>query len=110
MSFSGASVLSFESRRAAEMAELIRINGGDPFVDRVVTVVFPDLQIATYTGKGDPKGPAMQQKLRRRYFLRGLWLARRGAGRCAVNGVYQRKLHDFSGEGVTGAGAAQHRL
>lgn len=32
MSFSGASVLSFESRRAAEMAELIRINGGNPFV------------------------------------------------------------------------------
>lgn len=32
MSFSGARVLSFESRRAAEMAELIRINGGIPFV------------------------------------------------------------------------------
>ena len=32
MSFNGARVLSFESRRAAEMAELIRINGGDPFV------------------------------------------------------------------------------
>jgi uroporphyrinogen-III synthase len=32
MSFSGASVLSFESRRATEMAELIRINGGNPFV------------------------------------------------------------------------------
>ena len=32
MSFAGAKVLSFESRRANEMAELIRINGGDPFV------------------------------------------------------------------------------
>jgi uroporphyrinogen-III synthase len=32
MSFAGARVLSFESRRAAEMAELIRINGGEPFV------------------------------------------------------------------------------
>lgn len=32
MSFSHAHVLSFESRRATEMAELIRINGGEPFV------------------------------------------------------------------------------
>jgi uroporphyrinogen-III synthase len=32
MSFRGARVLSFESRRATEMAELIRLNGGDPFV------------------------------------------------------------------------------
>jgi uroporphyrinogen-III synthase len=32
MSFEHARVLSFESRRANEMAELIRINGGDPFV------------------------------------------------------------------------------
>lgn len=32
MSFDHASVLSFESRRAAEIAELIRINGGEPFV------------------------------------------------------------------------------
>src|ERR1700748_2010669 len=32
MSFAGARVLSFESRRATEMAELIRINGGVPFV------------------------------------------------------------------------------
>ncbi|MDQ2776535.1 MAG: uroporphyrinogen-III synthase [Acidobacteriota bacterium] len=32
MSFAGARVLSFESRRATEMAELIRINGGDAFV------------------------------------------------------------------------------
>jgi uroporphyrinogen-III synthase len=32
MSFAHARVLSFESRRANEMAELIRINGGDPFV------------------------------------------------------------------------------
>jgi uroporphyrinogen-III synthase len=39
MSFSGASVLSFESRRAAEMAELIRINGGTPFVAPAVLEV-----------------------------------------------------------------------
>jgi len=32
MSFLHAPVLSFESRRAAEMAELIRIKGGEPFV------------------------------------------------------------------------------
>jgi uroporphyrinogen-III synthase len=32
MSFSHARVLSFESRRAKEIAELIRINEGDPFV------------------------------------------------------------------------------
>ena len=32
MSFAQARVLSFESRRATEMAELIRINGGHPFV------------------------------------------------------------------------------
>ncbi len=32
MSFAQARVLSFESRRAKEIAELIRINGGDPFV------------------------------------------------------------------------------
>lgn len=32
MSYAGARVLSFESRRANEMAELIRINGGVPFV------------------------------------------------------------------------------
>lgn len=32
MSFAGAAVLSFESRRAGEMAELIRINGGVPTV------------------------------------------------------------------------------
>jgi len=32
MPFAGVRVLSFESRRANEMAELIRINGGDPFV------------------------------------------------------------------------------
>lgn len=32
MAFEGARVLAFESRRAKEMAELIRINGGDPFV------------------------------------------------------------------------------
>jgi uroporphyrinogen-III synthase len=32
MSFNGAKVLSFESRRAGEMAQLIRISGGDPFV------------------------------------------------------------------------------
>src|SRR5580700_1882071 len=32
MPFDGLRVLSFESRRAAEMAELIRRQGGDPFV------------------------------------------------------------------------------
>ena len=32
MSFAHARVLSFESRRAKEIAELIRINGGEPFV------------------------------------------------------------------------------
>lgn len=32
MSFGGTSVLSFESRRAKEIAELIRLNGGQPFV------------------------------------------------------------------------------
>lgn len=32
MPFNGAGVLSFESRRAAEMAELIRKQGGNPFV------------------------------------------------------------------------------
>src|SRR5262249_52993445 len=32
MSFSGKRVLSLESRRAAEMAELIRKQGGTPFV------------------------------------------------------------------------------
>ena len=32
MSFAGANVLSLESRRANEMAELIRINGGQPLV------------------------------------------------------------------------------
>ena len=32
MAFDGARVLSFESRREKEMAELIRINGGEPFI------------------------------------------------------------------------------
>ena len=32
MSFGNARVLAFESRRAKEIAELIRINGGEPFV------------------------------------------------------------------------------
>ncbi len=32
MSFGNAKVLSFESRREKEMAELIRINGGEPFI------------------------------------------------------------------------------
>ena len=32
MSFGGARVLSFESRRQREVAELIRINGGEPFL------------------------------------------------------------------------------
>ena len=31
-SFQGRKVLAFESRRATEIAELIRINEGDPFV------------------------------------------------------------------------------
>lgn len=31
-SFQGSNVLAFESRRAKEIAELIRINGGEPFV------------------------------------------------------------------------------
>src|SRR5947209_4869107 len=39
MAFSGARVLSLESRRAAEMAELIRINGGEPFVAPAVVEV-----------------------------------------------------------------------
>jgi uroporphyrinogen-III synthase len=39
MSFAGARVLSFESRRAVEMAELIRINGGAPFVAPALTEV-----------------------------------------------------------------------
>ncbi|MBV8808731.1 MAG: uroporphyrinogen-III synthase, partial [Acidobacteriaceae bacterium] len=32
MSFASARVLAFESRRAKEIAELIRMNGGEPFV------------------------------------------------------------------------------
>src|SRR5581483_3163044 len=32
MSFDGARVLAFESRRGKEIAELIRINGGEPMV------------------------------------------------------------------------------
>src|SRR5215472_7950447 len=32
MSFDNVKVLSFESRRAKEIADLIRINGGEPFV------------------------------------------------------------------------------
>ena len=32
MPFAGLRVISFESRRALEMAELIRRQGGDPFV------------------------------------------------------------------------------
>ena len=39
MSFSNAEVLSFESRRAREMAELIRINGGEPFIAPAVVEV-----------------------------------------------------------------------
>src|ERR1051325_6581139 len=34
MAFAGMRVLSLESRRSAEMAELIRKQGGDPFVAR----------------------------------------------------------------------------
>src|SRR5581483_812232 len=32
MSFNGAKILAFESRRAKEIGELIRINGGEPIV------------------------------------------------------------------------------
>ncbi len=39
MSFHGARVLAFESRRAQEIAELIRINGGEPFVAPALTEV-----------------------------------------------------------------------
>jgi uroporphyrinogen-III synthase len=39
MSFGNARVLAFESRRAPEIAELIRINGGDPFVAPTVCEV-----------------------------------------------------------------------
>lgn len=39
MSFSNAEVLSFESRRAREMGELIRINGGKPFIAPAVVEV-----------------------------------------------------------------------
>ena len=37
--FHGAKVLAFESRRAQEIAELIRINGGEPFVAPALTEV-----------------------------------------------------------------------
>jgi uroporphyrinogen-III synthase len=39
MAFDQARVLAFESRRAKEMAELIRINGGEPFVAPALTEV-----------------------------------------------------------------------
>jgi uroporphyrinogen-III synthase len=39
MSFGQARVLAFESRRAKEMAELIRINGGEPFLAPAVMEV-----------------------------------------------------------------------
>jgi uroporphyrinogen-III synthase len=39
MAFDRARVLAFESRRAKEMAELIRINGGEPFVAPALTEV-----------------------------------------------------------------------
>lgn len=39
MSFGGRQVLAFESRRAKEIAELIRINGGEPFVAPAVVEV-----------------------------------------------------------------------
>lgn len=39
MSFAGARVLSFESRRANEIAELIRLSGGDPLVAPAVVEV-----------------------------------------------------------------------
>ena len=39
MSFGRANVLAFESRRANEIGELIRINGGEPFVAPAVVEV-----------------------------------------------------------------------
>lgn len=39
MSFRGQNVLAFESRRAKEIAELIRINGGEPIVAPALTEV-----------------------------------------------------------------------
>ena len=39
MAFDQAQVLAFESRRAKEMAELIRLNGGEPFVAPALTEV-----------------------------------------------------------------------
>jgi uroporphyrinogen-III synthase len=39
MSFHGANVLAFENRRGKEIAELIRINGGNPFVAPALTEV-----------------------------------------------------------------------
>jgi uroporphyrinogen-III synthase len=39
VSFHGAKVLAFESRRAQEIAELIRLNGGEPFVAPALTEV-----------------------------------------------------------------------
>lgn len=39
MAFDQARVLAFESRRAKEMAELIRLNGGEPFIAPALTEV-----------------------------------------------------------------------
>lgn len=49
MAFDGRRVLSLESRRAAEMAELIRRQGGDPFVAPSMREVPLDADAATRT-------------------------------------------------------------
>src|SRR4051812_32374665 len=48
MSFEGARVLSFESRRAAEMADLIRKQGGDPVVVPSMREIAIDQQDAVF--------------------------------------------------------------
>jgi uroporphyrinogen-III synthase len=49
MSFANAIVLAFESRRAKEMAELIRINGGNPLVAPALTEVPLEQNQAAFT-------------------------------------------------------------
>lgn len=49
MSFGNARVLSFESRRAPEIAELIRLQGGDPFVAPALIEVPLEANAAAYT-------------------------------------------------------------
>jgi uroporphyrinogen-III synthase len=48
MSFGQSTVLAFESRRAKEMAELIRINGGVPFVAPALREVPLDQNLAAF--------------------------------------------------------------